>query len=88
MWEELDRFSMEDIFRTRGPHVEELPALLRGRLHESFQVALRERHRAKMVQDEQAEIQAWKLFGLVPLMLLHRPMGNWSGWQRRIVSPS
>ena len=27
MWEELDRFSMEDIFRTRVPTYEELPAL-------------------------------------------------------------
>ena len=26
-----------------------------------------------MAQDEQAEIRAWKLFGLVPLMLMHRP---------------
>ena len=28
------------------------------------------------MQDEQAEIRAWKLFGLVPLMLLHRPRGT------------
>ena len=67
---------MEDIFRTRVPMLKSCPHFLRGRLRESFQVALRERHRAKMVQDEQAEIRAWKLFGLVPLMLIHRPSGT------------
>ena len=54
MWEELEQFSMEDIFRTRVPMLKSCPHFLRGRLRESFQVALRERHRAKMVQDEQA----------------------------------
>ena len=75
MWEELDRFSME-IFRTRVPMLKSCPHFLRGRLRESFQVALREKHRAKMVQNEQVEIRAWKLFGLVPLMLMHRPRGT------------
>ena len=46
MWEELDRFSMEDIFRTRVPMLKSCPHFLRGRMRESFQVALRERHRA------------------------------------------
>ena len=43
----------------QGLHVEELPAFFARRLRESFQVSLRERHRAKMVQDEQAKIRVW-----------------------------
>ena len=38
-----------------------------------FFVALRERHRAQLATDFVAESWAWKLFGLVPIMLLHRP---------------
>ena len=36
-------------------------------------MALRERHRAQLARDPVAERRAWKLFGLVPIMLLHRP---------------
>ena len=36
-------------------------------------VALRGRHRAQLARDLVAESRAWKLFGLVPIMLLHRP---------------
>ena len=48
------------------------PGFLRGRLRFCFGVALRERHRAKSAGDRDAEIRAWKLFGLIPLLLFHR----------------
>ena len=43
-----------------------------------FAIALRERYRARQEQDPAAEERAWKLFGLVPAMLLHRPRGTGS----------
>ena len=46
---------------------------LRGRLRFCFFVALRECHRAQLATDSVVESRAWKLFGLVPIMLLHRP---------------
>ena len=36
-------------------------------------MALRERCRAKLNRDPVAELRAWKLFGLVPIVLLHKP---------------
>ena len=54
------------------------PHFLRGRLRQCWAVALRERHRARQVHDNAAEKRAWKLFGLVLLMLLHRPRGSGS----------
>ena len=54
------------------------PHLQRARLRQSFGAALEERHRAKVGGDEQAESRAWKLFSLIPLMLLHRPRGTGS----------
>ena len=49
------------------------PRFLQGWLRFSFGVALRERCRAKLNQDPVAELRAWELFGLVPIVLLHKP---------------
>ena len=48
---------------------------LRGRLRQDFSIALSERLRAKLENDVDGEIRAWKLFVLIPSVLLHRPRG-------------
>ena len=77
-WEQLGQFQVDDIFLTRVPMLESCPHFLRGRLGEAFQVALRERFRAKLMGDEDGQVRGWKLFALVPMMLLHRPFGTGS----------
>ena len=42
--------------------------------------------RAKGAQDSHAEERAWNLFGLVPVMLLHRPRGTGSVGEDELVS--
>ena len=74
--QQLDSFSLEDVFSRRVPMLKTCPYFLRGRLRECFKIALIERHRAKTESDELGEIRAWKLFGLVPIMLLHKPRGT------------
>ena len=74
-WAQLDQVSLEDIFSLRVPKLKSCPHFLRGRLRESFNFALRERFRAKWEGNVEAETRAWKLFGLIPVMLLHRPSG-------------
>ena len=69
-WEQLDQVNIEELFLLRVPMLKSCP---RGRLRFRFLIALRERHRAMMANDWVAEERAWKLFGLVPVMLLHRP---------------
>ena len=65
------------------------PHFMRGRLRQCFAVALRERQRARGVQDSQTEERAWKLFGLVvPVMLLHRPRGTGSVGKDELLSRS
>ena len=49
------------------------PRFLQGRLRFSFAIALRECHRAKLEGDMVGANRAWKLFGLVPILLLSRP---------------
>ena len=70
--EQLDFMHVEDLFLMKIPMLRSCPKFLRGRLREGFACALRERFRAKQVGDEVGERRAWKLFALIPLMLLHQ----------------
>ena len=72
-WQQLDSVNLSEVFLQRIPMLKSCPRFLRGRLRFSFGVALRERCRAKLNRDPVAELRAWKLFGLVPIVLLHRP---------------
>ena len=75
-WSSLDQIDLGEIFSQRMPMLKSCPHFLRGRLRFSFSFALRERCRAREAGDELAEIRAWKLFGLIPVMLLFRPRGS------------
>ena len=76
-----------------SPNAEELPSFLAGTLVRfCFYTALRERLRGKMANDTVGETHAWKLFGLVPMMLLHRPkhtgsVGGMSSPRGQTISP-
>ena len=72
-WEQLDRVNLNEIFLERVPVMKTCPRFLRGRLRFGFGVALQERLRAKIHEDVVGEASAWKLFGLVPLLLQHKP---------------
>ena len=75
----LDEVDQFEWFLARIPMLKSCPHFIRGRLRQCWAVALRERHRARQVHDNAAaERRAWKLFGLVPVMLLHRPRGSGS----------
>ena len=74
-WAVLDEYNLSNVFLQRVAMLKKCPHFLRGRLRHSFGVALRERARAKRVGDDVSEGRAWKLFGLIP-MLLHRPRGT------------
>ena len=71
-WERLDEVDLDALFLQKIPMLKTCPRFLRGRLRHCFGVALRERHRAKLAGDRVVEIRAWKLFGMVPIMLLRR----------------
>ena len=75
-WAELDDIDVEDVFLQHIPMLKSCPRFLRGRLRESF--GLRERYRGKQEGDEIAERRGWKLFALVPTLLLHKPRGTGS----------
>ena len=72
-WAQLDAVDLPEELLTRVPMLKSCPHWLRGMFREGLSVALRERHRAKLANDELRQIRAWKPFYLVPKMLLHRP---------------
>ena len=74
-WSQMDHCQLEEMFLTRVPVLRSCPHFLRGRLRESFGMALRERFRAKLHGDREGEVRAWKLFAMTPIMLLHKPTG-------------
>ena len=76
MCQQVGSFSLEDVFSHRLAMLKTCPHFMRGRLRECFEISLMERYGAKMESDELREIRAWELFGLVPIILLHRPRGT------------
>ena len=74
-WASLDSVDVEDLFSQRIPMLKSCPHFFRGRLRHSFRTALEERCRAALEGDVVAEARAWKLFAVVPIMLLSRPRG-------------
>ena len=66
---------MGDVFSQRIPTLKSCPHFLRGRLRFSFSFLC-----VNGIGPEKlgllAETRAWKLFGLIPMMLLHRPRGS------------
>ena len=72
-WAVLDEVELDNWFALRVPTLRSCPHFLRGRLRHCFAITLREQRRAKIEGNEAAEVPAWKLFRLVPMMLLHRP---------------
>ena len=70
-WASLDGVDLEDLFSM----LKSCLHFFRSRLRHSFRAALEERCRAALEGDVVAEARAWKLFAVVPIMLLSRPRG-------------
>ena len=77
-WAQMDDVDLTECMLRRIPMFKTCLRFMRGRLRQCWAVALRERGRAKQVGDVVGEVRAWKLFCLVPMMLLHRPRGEGS----------
>jgi hypothetical protein len=71
----LDSIVLEDILSKRASLLKSVPAFLKGPLRESYVVALEAAQRGRLRGDMQDRSRAWKLFLLLPRMLLHRPEG-------------
>ena len=73
-WVSMDQVDLEELLR-RTPMLKSCPHFLRGRFRHCLSVTVQDRCRAKLVGGTLGEERAWKAFGLVPHMLLHKPKG-------------
>ena len=86
-WEQLDEVVLAEWFLKRVPMLKTCPHFCRGRLWQCFTVVFQEWYRARQVGDLQADERAWKVCGLVPMMLMHRPGGSASTRRKWICRP-
>ena len=77
-WAQFDNIDVQEVFQQRVPMLKTCAHFLRGRLRHSFFIALHERLKRKLEVDPVGEERAWKLFALVPIMILHRPRNTGS----------
>ena len=69
----LDEVDVQHLFRDRAVVIKSLPSLIRGAYKSAMRMALREAADRASARDEVRLCRAWKLFLLLPRMLLHRP---------------
>ena len=75
-WEVLDDVNLADVFQQRHAVLQSCPVHLRGRFRHIARIALEARSDASLAHDTAKETRAWKLFCLLPFLLLRRPVGN------------
>ena len=75
-WEWLDSVSLVEVFGRRVPVLQSCPYHIRGRFRQAVRQALELRSHAVRTQDRVSEVRGWKLFCLLPLMLLRRENGG------------
>ena len=77
-WEMFDDIDLEEEFQHRRFQVlQGCPAHLKGRFRQAARVALEARHNAVHNNDHTMEVRSWKLFLLLPFMLLRKELGKW-----------
>ena len=72
----LDGVDLQEVFDRRLRVMQCCPHYLRGRFRQATRCALEARHQAVRSQDRTLETRAWKLFCLIPFLLLRWPFGG------------
>ena len=72
----LDEVNLVDHFSRRPAVMKSVPKFLTGPFRNSLRVALDEAIVGSSVEDSARQERGWKLFLLLPRMLLHRPPGG------------
>ena len=75
-WEILDDVSLQQVFQKRFSVLQSCPVQVKRRFRQAVRVALEALETAAHGNDEVMECRAWKLFLLLPFMLLRRLLGR------------
>ena len=69
----LDSVSLEDVFEHRALVIKNVPSLMREVLRTAMKLSLKEISKGLALRDESTVVRGWKLFMLLPRLLLFRP---------------
>ena len=75
-WAQLDAVELNDWMMRRVPMLKTCLRFIRGRFRQCWGTVLKERCRARLAGDVVSASRGWKLFCLVPFMLLHREVSG------------
>ena len=75
-WSQLDEVDPAVVFRQRAAVMKSVPHVLRGPFRNVLKLALEEASWGNCRDNEVRQERGWKLFMLLPRMLLHRPPGG------------
>ena len=84
----MDQVSLEEIFALRIPMLRSCPYFLRCRVRESFNFALRERLKARLEGDVEAEIRVLETLWSDPEHVASQTFRDRFNWTERIGTPS
>ena len=75
-WNDVDGMSLERVYDSRFRVLQSCPHHLRGRFRKACRQVLESRHEDVQAGDDVKETRSWKMFCLLPFMLLRRPAGE------------
>ena len=75
-WAVFDDVDLPVLFRERFTTLQSCPQCVRGRFRQACRKALEARRDAVNAGDELMEERSWKMFCLLPFLLLHRPVNK------------
>ena len=74
-WDDVDGMCLERVY-SRFRVLQSCPYHLRGRFRKACRQVLESRHEGVQARDDVKETRSWKMFCLLPFMLLRRPAGQ------------
>ena len=75
-WDDVDGMCFERVYDSRFRVLQSCPHHLRGRFRKACRQVLERRHEGVQAGDDVKETRSWKMFCLLPFMLLRRPAGE------------
>eukprot|EP00973_Karenia_brevis_P065600 9121170-Karenia_brevis.AAC.1 len=72
-WQLMDGIDLGEVYLRRARWLQACPEFLRGPWRQALSIALEERRRHKLAGNTEGLERAWKLFLLLPTMLLRTP---------------
>ena len=76
----LDEVDVREVFKIRPIAMKNVPPFIRSCLKSAMTLACKTIAQVRMVSNVDLETQGWRLFLLLPRMLLYRPPGGEEGW--------